>query len=270
MRGVAISSSEELSSSSARSPRRYAPRDDKLGTHERLSRTYRTVKATRADIERMSARLRAKIASSHGLAKARVTMTDIMPGQRVGEVMVSHSQRIEAQCYELHGSPPLGALLRVGSPPVYAVVREIWHEPLDPSRPLAPRGSSLESEDEIYAANPQLSAMLTTRFSATVIGYGDGPTVQFGLPAQPPNLHAFIFTCDTGETTAFASDLGWARLFLADVSPAADSALIGFLRQAAVSMADRTGFMLRAGRALAAELSHDPQRLQAMLREMTA
>ncbi len=196
-------------------------------------------------------------------------MTDITPGQRVAEVTVSHSQRIEAQCYELHGAPPLGALLRVGSPPVYAVVREIWHEPLDPSRPLAPRGSSFESEDEIYAANPQLSAMLTTRFAGTVVGYLGRLTVQFGLPAQPPNLHAFVFTCDADETTAFASDLGWVRLFLSDGSPAADSALAGFLRQAAVRITDRQAFLLRAGRTLAAELSRDPQRLQAILREMT-
>lgn len=197
-------------------------------------------------------------------------MTDIILGQRVGEVTVSHSQRIEAQCYELHGAPPLGALLRVGSPPVYAVVREIWHEPLDPSRPLAPRGMSLESEDEIYAANPQLSAMLTTRFAGTVVGYSIGPEVQYGLPPQPPNLHAFVFTCNTDETTPFANDLSWVRLFLSDGSSAADSALAGFLRQAAVGMVDRREFLLRAGRTLAAELSRDPQRLQAILREMTA
>ena len=196
-------------------------------------------------------------------------MTDTKAGQRVGEVTVSHSQRIEAQCYELHHAPPLGALLRVGSPPVYAVVREIWHEPLDPSRPLAPRGMSLESEDQIYAANPQLSAMLTTRFAGTVVGYRNGPTVQFGLPAQPPNLHSFVFTCDPDETTTFANDLGWLRLFLADGSPAGDSALAGFLRQAATEMIDRPAFLLRAGQTLAAELSRDSQRLQAILREMT-
>ena len=197
-------------------------------------------------------------------------MTDVMPGQRVGEVTVSHSQRIEAQCYELHDAPPLGALLRVGSPPVYAVVREIRREPLDPSRPLAPRGAGLESEDEIYAANPQLSAMLTTRFAATVVGYGDGSATQYGLPAQPPNLHAFVFTCDAAEMAAFASELGWLRLFLSDGSPAADSALAGFLRQSSAGMVDRQRFLLRAGRTLAAELPRDPQRLQAILREMTA
>ena len=196
-------------------------------------------------------------------------MMDAAQGQRVGEVMVSHSQHIEAQCYELRGAPPLGALLRVGSPPVYAVVREIWHEPLDPSRPLAPRGMSLESEDEIYAANPQLSAMLTTRFAGTVVGYSNGLAVQYGLPAQPPNLHAFVFTCDADETATFANELGWVRLLLAGGSPAADSALAGFLRQAAKSMSDRQEFLLRAGRALAEELSRDPRRLQAVLQEMS-
>jgi len=40
--------------------------------------------------------------------------------------------------------------------------------------------------------------------------------------------------------------------------------------QAAAGMADRRGFLLRAGRTLAAELSRDPQRLRAILREMTA
>ena len=195
---------------------------------------------------------------------------DITAGQRVGEVMVSHSQRIEAQCYELHNAPPLGSLLRIGSPAVYAVVREIWNEPLDPTRPLAPRGMSLETEEEIYAANPQLSAMLTTRFAGTVVGYRDGLRVQFGLPAQPPNLHAFVFMCETDEAATFANELGWVRLFLSDGSPAGDSALAGFLRQSAVVMVDRQAFMLRAGRALAQELARDSQRLQAILREMAA
>ena len=213
---------------------------------------------------------RARITGTPGSAVVEIAMTDIAVGQRVGEVMMSHSQRIEAQCYELHNAPPLGALLRIGSPPVYAVVREIWNEPLDPSRPLAPRGSALETEEEIYAANPQLSAMLTTRFAGVVVGYVEGLTVKFGLPAQPPNLHAFVFTCGPDEAAAFATDLGWIRMFLADGSPASDSALAGFLRQSAAGMADRQGFLLRSGRTLAAELSRDPQRLQAILREMTA
>ena len=195
-------------------------------------------------------------------------MTDTQAGRRVGEVTVSHTERVEAQCYQLHSAPPLGSLLRIGSPPVYAVVREIRHEPLDPSRPLAPRGAGLESEDELYAANPQLSAMLTTRFTATIVGYRNGLAIRQGLPAQPPNLHAFVFACDASETAEFAGELSCLRLLLSDRSPGADSALAGFLRLAAGAASDGREFLLRAGRTLAAELSSEPQRLQAVLREM--
>ncbi len=190
--------------------------------------------------------------------------------QRVGEVMVSHTQRIEAQCYRLHAAPPLGALLRVGEPPVYAVVREIWHEPLDPTRPLAPRGETLESEDEIYAANPQLSAMLTTRFAAVVVGYGNETDLRPGLPDQPPGLHSFVSLCDLGELARFASDLRWLRLMLADRTPVGDTALSLFLRRAADSVDDRRGFLKRAGQALVAELFSEPLRMQALLREVLA
>ena len=195
-------------------------------------------------------------------------MIDSPLPRRVGEVMVSHTERVAAQCYRLHAAPPLGALVRIGSPPVYGVVREIWHEPLDPGRPLAPRGAGLESEDDIYAANPQLPTMLTTRFAATVIGYGNGPEMRPGLPPQPPNLHAFVFLGDAGEIAAFAAELRWLGLLLADRSPAADAALAGFLRCAAGTMTDRRAFLLHAGRRLAAELAAEPQRLQSLLREL--
>ena len=190
--------------------------------------------------------------------------------QRVGEVMVSHTQRIEAQCYRLHAAPPLGALLRVGEPPIYAVVREIWHEPLDPTRPLAPRGEALESEGEIYSANPQLRAMLTTRFAAVVVGYGDGIDLRPGLPDQPPGLHSFIFLCDRNEVASFASDLRWLRLMLADRTPVGDAALALFLRRAADSVDDRRGFLKQAGKAVAGELFSEPLRMQGLLREVSA
>ena len=198
-------------------------------------------------------------------------MTDAWPAQRVGEVMVAHTERVEAQCYAGGEAPPLGALLRIGAPPVYAVVRSVWNEPLDPGRPLAPRGGELESEDEIYAANPQLKAMLATRFAATVVGCRQGGSIRRTLPARPPDLHAFVFLCAAGETAEFAGELGWLRLLLADRAPAADAALAAFLRRAAAAdayAADRGGFLRRAGRILATELAGEPQRLQAILREL--
>ena len=44
-------------------------------------------------------------------------------GRRVGEVTAAQTERVMAQCYERHGAPPLGALVRVGAPGVYAFGR---------------------------------------------------------------------------------------------------------------------------------------------------
>ena len=210
-------------------------------------------------------------------------------GRRVGEVTAAQTERVTAQCYERHGAPPLGALVRVGAPGVYAVVREVRHEAVDPGRPLAPRGAGLETEDEIYAANPQLATMLTTRFAAVIVGYrGAGGRMMRGLPPLPPPLHAFVFLCDGAETAEFAGELHWLRLLLAERTPGGDAALAGFLRRAAAAVASESsessktgtgaragagagaGFLRRAGRILAAELAGEPQRLQAALRELAA
>ena len=212
-------------------------------------------------------------------------------GRRVGEVTAAQTERVTAQCYERHGAPPLGALVRVGAPGVYAVVREVRHEAIDPGRPLAPRGAGLETEDEIYAANPQLATMLTARFAAVIVGYrGAGGRLRRGLPPLPPQLHAFVFLCDGAETAEFAGDLHWLRLLLAERTPGGDAALAGFLRRAAAAVAAESGdgpgggsrgglgagdgagagFLRRAGRILAAELAGEPQRLQAALRELAA
>ena len=202
-------------------------------------------------------------------------------GRRVGEVTAAHTERVAAQCYEQRAAPPLGALVRIRAPGVYAVVREVRREAIDPGRPLAPRGALLETEDEIYAANPQLETMLTTRFSAVIVGYRDAGAGGRGgmirrLPPLPPRLHAFVFLCDRAETAEFAGELHWLRLLLAERTPAGDAALAGFLRRAAAATAAQSGagagdgLRRRAGRILASELAGEPLRLQAALRELTA
>ena len=203
---------------------------------------------------------------------------------------MAHTERIEAQCYELHAAPPLGALLRIGNPPVYAVTRAIWHAPLDPGRPLAARGAGLETEAEIYAGNPQLAAMLATRFAATIVGYGYGvgsavgsigssrmPQIRAGLPDAPPPLHSFVFQSDAGAAAALASQPQFYRLLLAEATVASDLALAALLRQAGPSDpsgasgrsgSDRQAFLLRAARLLASELAQDTPRLHTILGEL--
>ena len=197
-------------------------------------------------------------------------MEEVQPGQRVAEVTASHSQRVEAQCYTAHAAPPLGSLVRIGSPPIYAVVVEVRHEPLDPTRPLAPRGADLETEEELYASNPQLAAVLATRFSATIVGYQEGSAVCVGLPSLPPQLHSFVFVSDAADLARVAADFGWLRMLLEDRSPVSDAAISNLLRQAANHRNDSRNFLLGAGKALAEELSGDPHRMRSLLREVGA
>ena len=214
-------------------------------------------------------------------------MDATLHGRRVGEVIMAHTERIEAQCYELHAAPPLGALLRIGNPPVYAVTRAVWHAPLDPGRPLAARGAGLETEAEIYAGNPQLAAMLATRFAATIVGYGygvgsavgsigssRGPQIRAGLPDAPPPLHSFVFQSDAGAAAALASQPQFYRLLLAEATVASDLALAALLRQAGPSdpsgrsSGERQAFLVRAARLLASELAQDTPRLHTILGEL--
>ena len=195
-------------------------------------------------------------------------MKEVRPGQRLAEVTASRTQRVEAQCYRAHSAPPLGSLVRIGSPPIYAVVLEIRHEPLDPTRPLAPRGADLETEEELYAANPQLDAVLTTRFTAAIVGYRDSAGIRAGLPSLPPDLHSFVFLCDAGDLSSFGGNFEWLRLLLAERSPASDTAIANLLRQAADTKTDSRKFLLGAGKALAVELSSEPHRMRALLREV--
>ena len=195
-------------------------------------------------------------------------MGEVQSGQRVAEVTASQTQRVEAQCYQAYAAPPLGSLVRIGSPPVYAVVLDIRHEPLDPTRPLTPRGADLETEDELYAINPQLRAILTTRFTAGIVGYSDGAGIRPGLPSLPPDLHSFVFLCDVGDLASFGGDFGWLRLLLEVRSTASDTAIANLLRQAANTRADARTFLIGAGKALATELSGEPHRMRALLREV--
>ena len=89
---------------------------------------------------------------------------DGLMSRRIGEVVAAASTSFVAQCYQLYAAPPLGSFVRTGSPTIYGVVYQVTTEPLDSSRPVLARGEGVETEEELYRNNPQLSRLFTTRF----------------------------------------------------------------------------------------------------------
>ena len=197
-----------------------------------------------------------------------MTGDDNLTSQRVGEVVEATSTSFVAQCYQLFDAPPLGALVRTGSPPVYAVVSGVSSGPLDASRPVLARGEAAASEEEVFRENPQLGHLLTSRFETLIVGHRDEEADRQFLPPQPPRIHSFVYSCCQAQVVRFTARLDLLRLLLNSAVPAADEVVAACLRQAAACHPDRPEFLMRAGRALAADLAGDLPRLQAILRRV--
>ena len=142
-------------------------------------------------------------------------------------------------------------------------------EPLDSSRPVLARGETAETEEEVFRDNPQLTRLLTSRFEALIAGHREGDADRHYLPALPPPVHSFVYTCSPQEVARFTSRLDLLRLLLNSGLAIADEVLGACLRGAAVAHDDSEAFLLRAGKALAAELAGDLPRLNSILKKVS-
>jgi hypothetical protein len=197
-------------------------------------------------------------------------LTQSATPQRVGEVIEANSHSFIAQCYELYTAPPLGSLVRVGTPVVYGVVCSIRTEPLDSSRPVLARGKEANTEEEIYQDNPQISRLFTSRFETLVVGHqseAEGISSPH-LPPLPPRVHSFVYTCTPPEIADFTSNLHFLHLLINASVPSADQVIGACLREASAAYPNRQEFLLQASRALAVELAGDLPRLNAILRRI--
>ena len=229
----------------------------------------------------------------HSGSDGRVTSS-----QRVGEVVESASHRYVAQCYRLYESPPLGAFVRTegtltpalrqaqGHPSpsgrgaggegeshrIYAVVYGVSTEALDPTRPVIARGENEPTEEDVYRSNPQLERLLCTRFEALIVGYGDDATCYQHLPALPPRIHSFVYSCTPEEVGSFTSSMDFLSLLL-NSSPTGrgvtDDVIAACIRQASQHRDEPRSFRVHAGKALAEQLSADLPRLNSILRRLS-
>ena len=213
-------------------------------------------------------------------------MTDGAAGatiERVGEVVEASSDRFTAQCYRLYKSPHLGALVRAasnlgggegeqGAVTVYGVVRSVGTQSLDPTRLVVARGEDAASEEEVYRSNPQLSRLLTTHFQCLIVGHAHGSDLHQYLPPLPPGIHSFVYACQPSEVREFTDQLHFLRGLITSTAAgdgAADDVVSSCLRIASFQWDDRRAFLVRAGKAVAAQLTADLPRLNSILRRLS-
>lgn len=183
-----------------------------------------------------------------------------------GRVLEASIADFTCAAHTLDEAPPLGALVTIaeGPPAIYGVVAEIRTEGLDQSRPLAPRGGPGDDRATVLAQNPQIPALMVTRFRALVVGYAGEYGVTRHLPDAPAQLYTLVRRCDDAETARFFERFDCFKLLLA-AGPLADEVIAACLRRAAATQPDRRAFLIRAGKALAGELATEPDRLTAIL-----
>ncbi len=186
---------------------------------------------------------------------------------RFGEVVEASLERLVGQCHRLYDAPPLGRLVRAGDT-VYGVVQDVATTALDPTRRVIARGADAASEDEIYREHPQLERLLRTDVALAVVGHREGGEVCQYLPPLPPRIHTFLHLCPPEEIRAFMTKFDFLPLLVRVGQPGADDLVAAVLRQASMAFDAPHDFLISGGRALAALLSRDTVRLNAVLRRL--
>ena len=124
---------------------------------------------------------------------------------RVGEVVESDSSSFLSESYDLHRPPALGSLVVAsdGEFEVIGVVSQSGTSPTQQGRTVAARGRDEPTVDSLYASHPEIEKLLTTRFTAQVVGYRNGAGFAQRLPARPPKVHGFVYVCTMDEIAEF-------------------------------------------------------------------
>jgi hypothetical protein len=188
--------------------------------------------------------------------------------QRLGEVIEAATASFTAQSYELYEQPSLGSLVKVrdGDFELYAIVCQATTQGLEPGRRPIARGKDEAQEEAIFEANPQLSKLLKSEFSALVAGFNDGERIYQYLPPHPARIHSFVYACSKEEMLDFSQKTGFLNIILkARIEVPAEELVAAALRQMSNAHDDSRAFLVSAGKELATLLGREYSQLKAIL-----
>lgn len=185
---------------------------------------------------------------------------------RLGEVVETSTTGFVAQCYELYGAPPLGALVKSGGPyPAYGVVHQVDTQGIDPTRRPVARGQDEATEEDVYRSNPQLAHLLRTDFQAVVVGHMVEGEIRYHLPPTPPPIYAFVHLCSTEEVQLFTANPAFLRPLATSSITALEEVVAACLRYTAPMQEDTEKFLTGVGKQLAGFFPGDFRRVETIL-----
>jgi hypothetical protein len=192
----------------------------------------------------------------------------IAEADRAGEIIEASTTDFVAQCYELYKIPPLGSLVKTNNMSVelYGIVYHATTGSLEPGRRPIARGKDEATEEAIYSANPQLSQLLSSEFSALVVGHKQDDKLHQYLPPAPARIHGFVYLCSPEEVKEFSQSLDFLNILLNAHLPVSTEELVAAaLRRMGGAREDPDTFLVAAGKELAVLLGGEFNRLKAIL-----
>lgn len=188
---------------------------------------------------------------------------------RIGEVIEASTSEFTAHCYNLYDAPGIGSLVLCSEQtPVYGIVCEATTQSLDPARAAIPRGMDAVTEADVLNNNPQIERLLYTSFRAIIVGFQEGNNIIRYPPLSAPRMYSFVRECDASELVAFSSSQEFLALLLNAPIHAQDHVVASFLRRAGAARSDSRGYLVGAGKSLAAILPGQMPRLSRILRSL--
>lgn len=194
-------------------------------------------------------------------------------GRHFAEVIEANNYEFLSQCYEFEGVPGLGSMVETSGKEghVYSLVYSASTHSIEPGRRIVARGRDATVPADILKQNPQLAKLMCSDFRALVIGFSEGGKIHQYLPPFPVSIFSFVYNCQPEDVKRFTVSLDFIGLLLDSRLPAEiDEVIAAFIRYAGSMQDNRSGFMLRAGRALALRLSNDTRRLDSILKRISA
>lgn len=211
--------------------------------------------------------------------------TDKQNPDHIAEVIETATTEFLAQCLEpeelnFPQMPPFGSWVKSrdeeSGNKIFAIVTSVTTTPIDSVHRARALGLSL---DELREQQPQIFAMLTTEFRATIVGFetvndrlnGDsnrpGQIYQY-LPPRPPQIHQAVYRCQIEEVIRLSEKLDFLRILLQVQNIPPEALIAASLREIyQLRKADRP-WLVEAGRYLSILLKDDYDRLRYILSQV--
>lgn len=196
--------------------------------------------------------------------------------KKVGEIIASGTNSFTAQCSKedsdtltLPQAPYFGSFViakgeEIGFD-VIAVVYDISSGSIDSvHRPTAMNLTRAELRHQ----QPQIFDLLKTDFSAITIGYIKNGRIYQSVPPHPPQIHDFVYSCDSNQIKEITENLDYIRSLLNSGSSMSEDLVEANLKYAYMARGTDRSFLINAGRELSNLLKDNYDRLSAILRRI--